>query len=411
MRQTVLVATAENITINCLSRYSVIFNASFPGPHIYFKENQTTWVRVYNNIEDQNLTVHWHGLSQRVDIFSDGTPQVSQWPIAPFNYFDYAMTPQVGDAGSYFYHSHVGMQAITASGVIIVEDFKADTLPYAYDHDVSLFFQDFYNKNDSVMEAGLVANPFVWNGEPEAILINGKSGNSSFSNATDDTCTSEIVKVNPGESYRIRLISNTALSFITLGIEDHDNLTVIEADGEYIKAWSTDHIQIGSGQRFSLLFRAKTTEELASMNKTNFWLRYENRDRPTNVSGYALLQYQTELSVSLPRDLPAEPPIALPNDRKHVTTWSEYSLSSLDAQNTQDFPKLSEVTRTIYITMSQVIRDGFYNGSFHGVLQWAQNGLVYQTQSSQRNNTVPYLVQVYTSGHTPNYTAAVANGG
>jgi len=53
----VLVATAENITINCLSRYSVIFNASFPGPHIYFKENQTTWVRVYNNIEDQNLTV------------------------------------------------------------------------------------------------------------------------------------------------------------------------------------------------------------------------------------------------------------------------------------------------------------------------------------------------------------------
>lgn len=321
------------------------------------------------------------------------------------------MTPQVGDAGSYFYHSHVGMQAITASGVIIVEDFKADTLPYAYDHDDSLFFQDFYNKNDLVMEAGLVANPFVWNGEPEAILINGKSGNSSFSNATDDTCTPEIIKVNPGESYRIRLISNTALSFITLGIEDHDNLTVIEADGEYTKVWSTDHIQIGSGQRFSLLFQAKTTEELASMNKTNFWLRYENRDRPTNVSGYALFQYQTELSVSLPQDLPAEPPIALPNDRKHVTTWSEYSLSSLDAQNTQDFPKLSEVTRTIYITMSQVIRDGFYNGSFHGVLQWAQNGLVYQTQSSQRNNTVPYLVQVYTSGHTPNYTAAVANGG
>lgn len=53
----VLVATAENVTINCLSRYSVIFNGSLPGPPLYLKENQTTWVRVYNNIEDQNLTV------------------------------------------------------------------------------------------------------------------------------------------------------------------------------------------------------------------------------------------------------------------------------------------------------------------------------------------------------------------
>lgn len=53
----VLAATAENVTINCLSRYSVIFNGSLPGPPLHLKENQTTWVRVYNNIEDQNLTV------------------------------------------------------------------------------------------------------------------------------------------------------------------------------------------------------------------------------------------------------------------------------------------------------------------------------------------------------------------
>jgi len=104
-------------------------------------------------------------LSQRTDIFSDGTPQVSQWPIAPLEYFDYAVTPQIGDAGSYFYHSHVGFQAVTATGVLIVEDIAADKSPYTYDDERTLFLQDFYPTNDSVIEKGLVANPFVWSGE------------------------------------------------------------------------------------------------------------------------------------------------------------------------------------------------------------------------------------------------------
>lgn len=53
----VLSATAKNVTINCLSRYSVVFNDTLPGPPLHLKENYTTWVRVYNNIADQNLTV------------------------------------------------------------------------------------------------------------------------------------------------------------------------------------------------------------------------------------------------------------------------------------------------------------------------------------------------------------------
>lgn len=53
----VLTATAENVTINCISRYSVVFNGSVPGPPLHLRENHTTWIRVYNNISDQNLTV------------------------------------------------------------------------------------------------------------------------------------------------------------------------------------------------------------------------------------------------------------------------------------------------------------------------------------------------------------------
>jgi len=53
----VLVATAAGITINCQQRYSVIFNGTSPGPPLSLKENYTTWVRVYNHIENENLTV------------------------------------------------------------------------------------------------------------------------------------------------------------------------------------------------------------------------------------------------------------------------------------------------------------------------------------------------------------------
>ncbi|RMZ79865.1 hypothetical protein DV737_g3263, partial [Chaetothyriales sp. CBS 132003] len=347
------------------------------------KENYTTWVRVYNHIPDQNLTV---------------------WPIAPGEFFDYSITPCIGDAGSYFYHSHVGFQAITAHGAIIVEDAKP--IPYKYDHDVSILIQDFYPKNDSTIEDGLTADLFKWSGEPSSIQINGFSGNSSFSDAEDASCTPYVLNVLPDTTYRLRFIGGTAISLVTLGIEGHDDLTIIEADGEYTKPWSTKHLQLGSGQRFSILLKTKSRAELEKANKTSYWLRYENRERPTNVSGYALLQYNTP-HASPPSQLPPTSPITLP---QNVTNWAEYALEAL--KPAEAFPTLSEVTRTVYITVRQVILQGSYiNGSVNGTLQWAQDNLIWQTEQREANNSLPYLVQVYLTGQTPNYTAAVENGG
>ncbi|RVX68439.1 hypothetical protein B0A52_07439 [Exophiala mesophila] len=404
----VLVATAQDLNINCQTRYSVVLNGTSPGPPLYMKEGQSTWIRVFNHIKDENVTVHWHGLSQRTSPFSDGTPLVSQWPIAPNNFFDYIVTPQVGDAGSYFYHSHVGFQANTAHGVIIVQD--KDEPPYQYDEDLPLFIQDYFPRNDSAIQAGLLANPFKWSGEAESIQINGFSGNSSFKNASDATCTPLVIPLSPGSIYRLRFISGTSLSLVTLGIEDHDNLTIIEADGEYTMPWETDHVQLGSGQRFSVLIKAKSIDELREANKTMFWLRYENRDRPANTSGYALLQYKVDdmsLPDEVPDELPDEPPVHLPSN---VTDWSEYSLEALAP--TERFPTLDEVTRTVTITMRQVIREGAYtNKTINGTLEWAQDDLVWQTESRETNNSLPYLIQVYLTGQVPNYTAALENGG
>lgn len=53
----VLHASASNITVNCENRYSVTINGSVPGPTIYLLEGHATWIRFYNDIGDQNVTL------------------------------------------------------------------------------------------------------------------------------------------------------------------------------------------------------------------------------------------------------------------------------------------------------------------------------------------------------------------
>ena len=143
---------------------------------------------------------------------------------------------------------------------------------------------DYYNTTDDVIEAGLVANPFIWSNETNAVLINGQSGTQAGNTTTlDSSCAPYILKVKPGCTYRFRWLGRTAISLVTLGIEDHPNMTIIEADGSYTQPYTTDHLQIASGQRFSTIFTAKTLEEIQAANKSQYWIQYENRERRANI--------------------------------------------------------------------------------------------------------------------------------
>lgn len=53
----VLFATEEDISLNCETRRSVVFNGTSPGPPLHMQEGKTTWIRVYNYIADKNTTV------------------------------------------------------------------------------------------------------------------------------------------------------------------------------------------------------------------------------------------------------------------------------------------------------------------------------------------------------------------
>lgn len=79
------------------------------------------------------------------------------------HFFDYELRPQIGEAGTYFYHSHVGFQAVSASGPLIVEEADG-RIPYEYDEERMLFLSELFNNTDKQIEQGLTAPlaQFLW---------------------------------------------------------------------------------------------------------------------------------------------------------------------------------------------------------------------------------------------------------
>jgi L-ascorbate oxidase len=162
-----------------------------------------------------------------VSPFSDGTPQVSQWPIPPLHFFDYEIHVPVGMAGTYFYHSHVGFQAVSCAGPLIVDD--ANRPPYHYYQEKIVFLSDVFNKTNEVIQTGLIASPLQWSGETGMVLINGMGGGNN--NGTYCKAELDVIHVEPNRTYLFRFIGGTALTFASIAIQGHENLTIIEADG------------------------------------------------------------------------------------------------------------------------------------------------------------------------------------
>lgn len=109
-----------------------------------------------------------------------------------------------------------------------IED--AQDPPHHYDDDRVLFIQDVFPDTDEYIEEALLAVPMAYERAQEMVLINGKgAGITSPGKSCNDSLT--VINVEPGKTYRMRLIGGTALSFDMLAIEGHEHLEVIEADG------------------------------------------------------------------------------------------------------------------------------------------------------------------------------------
>ena len=53
----VLRVSTRNISVACETRQSAVVNGTSPGPELRIPSGQRTWIRVYNDLEQANLTM------------------------------------------------------------------------------------------------------------------------------------------------------------------------------------------------------------------------------------------------------------------------------------------------------------------------------------------------------------------
>lgn len=83
------------------------------------------------------ITIHWHGIP--LPNAMDGVPNITQRPISPGEsfFYDFIAAP----AGTYFYHSHVGLQADRGLvGPLVIEE---ATPHVQWDREYTLVLDDF----------------------------------------------------------------------------------------------------------------------------------------------------------------------------------------------------------------------------------------------------------------------------
>ncbi|KZT40627.1 hypothetical protein SISSUDRAFT_448319 [Sistotremastrum suecicum HHB10207 ss-3] len=233
-------------------------------------------INVVNQMTDQRLeldtSIHWHGILQHRTAGSDGTAQVTQCPINPFNSFKYRFSTD-GQAGTFWYHSHVGTQYCDGlqGGLIIrdpndpysKEDWVGKPGYYDVDDDSTIVTLRDWNHLPS-WEAfdDLSGEP-----EPNSTLVNGRGRYVGAD--PDDVPLAVIGPVNSGKSYRLRIINMSCNSWFRVSLDNH-TFTIIEADGVALSINNAnrevDSFTIFPGERYSAVVKA---DQLPG----NYWFR------------------------------------------------------------------------------------------------------------------------------------------
>ena len=105
------------IRVDGRQAHAVTINGTVPGPLLRLKEGQNVRLSVTNTLKE-DTSIHWHGLL--VPSQMDGVPGLSFPGIRPGETFVYEFP--LKQSGSYWYHSHSGLQEAEGHyGPIIID--------------------------------------------------------------------------------------------------------------------------------------------------------------------------------------------------------------------------------------------------------------------------------------------------
>jgi len=251
---------------------AVGINGTVPAPLIRLREGRRVRIHVRNAL-DVDSSLHWHGLLVPAD--QDGVPGVSYPGIAPRSTFTYDFP--VRQSGTYWYHSHSGLQEQAGLyGPIVIDPAGPDSIGYDREHVIVLSDHAFiapesirrklklmpgYFDFQQQSLAGLLARrdqPFRerlrWGrmrmdptdiadvtGAAYTYLING---HGPFDNWT--------ALFAPGERVRLRFVNAASMTTFNVRIPGLP-LTIVQADGQNVRPVETDEFQIGVAETYDAI--------------------------------------------------------------------------------------------------------------------------------------------------------------
>ncbi|MEB0024776.1 copper resistance system multicopper oxidase [Pseudomonas sp. MH9.2] len=288
--------TPVNITGS--PRTAMTINGSLPGPLLRWREGETVTLRVKNRL-DQDTSIHWHGIILPANM--DGVPGMSFHGIAPDGMYEY--TFKVNQNGTYWYHSHSGLQEQAGVYGPIVIDAKAPE-PFQYNRDYVVMLtdwtdedpdrvmaklkkqSDYYNHHkrtvgnfiEDVSEKGwaaTVADRKMWaemkmsptdladvSGDTYTYLMNGQAPNGNWTGI-----------FKRGEKLRLRFINGSSMSYFDVRIPGL-KMIVVAADGQHINPVSVDEFRIAVAETYDVIVEPVSEEAYTifaqSMDRTGY---------------------------------------------------------------------------------------------------------------------------------------------
>lgn len=260
------------ISIDGKPAHAVTINGTTPGPLLRLKEGQRLRVSVTNTL-DEDTSIHWHGLL--VPSHMDGVPGLSFPGIRPGETFVYDFP--VIQSGTYWYHSHSGLQEpVGHYAPIIVEPAAPD--PVAYDREHVIMLADHSDLHPHIVFKRLkqMGGAFNYQKQTLAGLLAGRDQTLAErrewakmlmdpTDISDITGAVQTYLVNghgprdnwtglfkPGERVRLRFINAAAQMIFNVRIPGL-RLTLVAADGQNVVPVEVDEVQIGNAETYDII--------------------------------------------------------------------------------------------------------------------------------------------------------------
>ncbi len=247
---------------------ALCINEGIPGPTLFFTEGDRARITVHNSLAYEETSIHWHGLL--VPNAMDGVPYLTTPPIAPGTSRVFEFT--LRQSGTYWYHSHTGLQEQRGVyGAIVIRPRERD-LEVDREHVVVL--SDWTNESPhEVMRTLMRGSEWyaqrkgnaqtllgAWAGghlgeffRRERVRMAAMDVSDVFYDAfLANGVTMERLEAHPGERVLLRVINAAASTYFHLGSATGP-LTIVGSDGLRVKPVEVNRLLIGMAETYDVI--------------------------------------------------------------------------------------------------------------------------------------------------------------